>query len=81
MAYDGHGTVYIPLADFIKFLNKYTPDFHKDMAEYIFDIDNVRHINPDELEVDYAFSTTEVHPLDWASAPHWIKKIVERKQK
>jgi len=79
MAYDGNGTIYIPCEDFMVFLKKQAPDIFKDGAEYQFNLDDIR-FRDGEIQIDYAFSTTEVHPMDWANPPEWIRKMQEKKK-
>jgi len=69
MAYDAEGTVYISMEDWVKFLNQFIPG--ADRAESLFGKPRIAN---GELEVDYALSTSECHPGEWATPPKFVTK-------
>jgi hypothetical protein len=62
MGANGEGTIYIPLAEFWTFVEKYNP---AKCTETLF---GVPRVVDEDIVIDYAFST-EDHPSSWAEKP------------
>ena len=68
MAYDGEGTVYIPLEEFWEFVQRYVPVTKG--AETAF---GVPRVECGDLVIDYACST-DCHPTEWATPPKAVQQ-------
>lgn len=69
MAHAGEGTAYIPMEDWLEFLQKYMPGLGH--AEFV--------VGPPRLEdgrivTDFAWSDDDSHPADWATTPKAVRQ-------
>lgn len=63
---DGIGTIYIPAEEFFEFIRKQA-DLPKITSTVI---GRPKWINPEEIEIDYAFTDCEaITPEDWGGTP------------
>lgn len=74
MGADGTGSIYIPLAEFWTFAQKYGPKLDGEVVYGVPRIEN------DDLVIDYAFST-EAHPSSWAKKPDSVVQWEDHKKK
>lgn len=77
MAHDGEGTIYIPLAEFWEFVQKYAPG--DGSAEISFGVPRVED-GGEDLMISYAFST-ECPPSDWSKKPKAVTEWAELRAK